>query len=99
MVATSVLPSPVAISAILPSCSAMPPTICTSYGTMFQVISRPTTCQLRPHRPPAGVLDDREGLGQQIVEGGALGQPLAELGGLGAQLVVRRGRRTNRPLR
>ncbi len=37
---------------------------------------------------PAGLAHDREGLRQEVVEGGAAGEPLAELGGLGAQLVV-----------
>src|ERR671914_592632 len=38
MVAASVLPSPVFISAILPSCSAMPPMICTSKGRIPKVL-------------------------------------------------------------
>src|SRR5918992_4609246 len=37
MVAASVLPSPVFISAILPSCSTMPPMICTSKGRIPRV--------------------------------------------------------------
>jgi hypothetical protein len=35
-----------------------------------------------------GVLDDREGLGEEGVEGFALGVAFLELGGLGAELVV-----------
>src|SRR5918998_737990 len=45
MVAASVLPSPVFISAILPSCSAMPPRTCTSKGRISRVrldVSRTT---------------------------------------------------------
>ncbi len=37
MVAASVLPSPVFISAILPSCSAIPPRTCTSKGRICKV--------------------------------------------------------------
>ena len=49
MVATSVLPSPVAISAILPWCRTMPPMICTSNGTMSHGIGRPQTSIVVPH--------------------------------------------------
>jgi hypothetical protein len=65
-VATSVLPSPVFISAILPRCSTMPPISCTSKCRMFSVRA-------------AGLAHDGEGLGQQVVERLAVVRPLAEL--------------------
>jgi len=42
MTATSVLPSPVFISAIMPSCSTMPPIICTSNGRIPRVRTAPS---------------------------------------------------------
>ena len=45
----------------------------------------------------AGFADDREGLGQQVVERLAVGEARAELGGLGAELRV--GERLDRPAR
>ena len=83
--ATSVLPSPVRISAILPLCSTMPPISWTSKWRMPSA------------RLPASRTDG-EGLGQQGVERLAVGDALLELVGLGAQLVVgqRRDRRLER---
>ena len=73
--ATSVLPSPVFISAILP------------------LVQDHAADQLHvevPHveRAAAGLADDGEGFGQQVVERLAVGEPLAELDGLAAQLLV-----------
>jgi hypothetical protein len=44
-----------------------------------------------PGRAPGGLADDGEGLGQDVVEGRALGELLLELGGLPPQLVVGQG--------
>jgi len=44
-----------------------------------------------PGRPAGGLADDREGLGQDVVHGGALGELLLERGGLRPKLVVRQG--------
>ena len=46
--AASVLPSPVAISAMLPSCKAIAPAIWTSYGTISHVTGIPTTSHVFP---------------------------------------------------
>ena len=67
-VATSVLPSPVAISAILPKWSWMPPMSWTSYGTMFHSSSRPVTLTVVPTRRRARLAHRRERLGQDLVE-------------------------------
>ena len=50
MVATRVFPSPVAISAAFPWCSAIPPMSCTSYGIMSHVARVPVnviSCPIR----------------------------------------------------
>ena len=44
-----------------------------------------------PGRPAGGLADDGEGLGEDVVHGGALGELLLELGGLCPQLVVGQG--------
>ena len=54
-VETRVLPSPVFISEIMPSCRAMPPMSCTSNGAG-------RACGERPHA-------QRQSIGQQVVEG------------------------------
>ena len=64
-VATSVLPSPVRISAILPWCRVMPPMSCTSKWRIFS-------------DAPAGLADDREGFGKHGVEGLAALQAVFE---------------------
>ena len=71
-VATRVLPSPVAISAIVPSCSTMPPMSCTSKWRIRTRATRRLAAR-------------GEGLGQEVVELLAAGEPLAELVGLGAE--------------
>ena len=73
--ATSVLPSPVFISAILPLCSTMPPISCTSKCRMFST-----------RRP--GLAHDGKRLDQQVVERLAVGDALPELRGLVAELLV-----------
>ena len=75
-VATSVFPSPVFISAILPRCSTIPPTSCTS------------KCRHGEHAPPR-LAHHREGIDQQIVELGTLIAPLAKLRRLRAEIFVR----------
>ena len=81
--ATSVLPSPVFISAILPLCS-------TDAADELHVEV--------PHvqHAAAGLAHDGERLGQQVVERLAVGDARAELGRLGAQLLV--GQRLDRRL-
>ena len=74
-VAVSVLPSPVRISAIAPECRTMPPMSCTSKWRM-------PICAL------AGLADDRERLGQQVVELRAVARLLAQRVHPLAQLVV-----------
>ena len=71
-----VLPSPVRISAIWPSCRTMPPISCTSKWRIA-------------HRAPADLARERERLGQQLVERSSpsLGA-LAQLGELLLELVV-----------
>jgi hypothetical protein len=69
------LPSPVRISAILPSFSAMPPISCTSKWRIFSAAL-------------AAFAHDGEGFGQEIVQGLALGVALAEFGRLGLELGV-----------
>ena len=73
--ATSVLPSPVFISAILPWWSTAPP-----IELHVEV----------PHvqHAAAGLADDGERFGQQVVERLAAGEPLLEFGRLAAQLLV-----------
>jgi hypothetical protein len=68
MVATRVLPSPVAISAILPWCKAMPPINWTSNGIISHRIGMATHDDVAAHQPAAGVLDCGEGFGQQVIE-------------------------------
>ena len=74
-VAVSVLPSPVFISAIAPPCSTMPPIIWTSKWRI-PIVRRDD------------LADDREGLGQQVVERLAVAGALAQRVGVRAQLVV-----------
>ena len=74
-VATSVFPSPVFISAILPRCRTMPPINCTSKWRMLRTAA-------------AGFADHGEGFDQQVVEGRALGQLLFELDGFGGQVDI-----------
>ena len=97
MVATSVLPSPVFISAILPWWSTMPPISWTSKGRM-------------PEGAHGGLARHGERLVEQLVQGGRAGllqvllvdalerlrEALPELGGLAAQRVV--GERLDRRL-
>ena len=74
-VATSVLPSPVFISAILPLCRTAPPMSWTSKCRMFK-------------HAAACFADDREGFGHHVVQRFTLGQPFPECGRLGAELFV-----------
>ncbi len=94
-VATSVLPSPVAISVILPRCWAMPPMSCTSNGTMSHFCGRPRTVISWPQQPAAGVFHDGERLRQNLIELLRelvlvldFGKLLLPRGGFGAQFVV-----------
>ena len=79
IVATRVLPSPVFISAMSPSCSTMPPMTCTSKGRMPKARAR-------------GFARDRESFEQQVVQQFAVLVALAELRGLGGELLVRERR-------
>ena len=44
-----------------------------------------------PRRPPGGLADDGESLGEDVVQAGALGQLVLEFGGLSPELVVGQG--------
>ena len=77
-VATSVLPSPVFISEMLPWCRTTPPSICTSKWRM-------------PRRRLRGLAADRERLRQDVVQRLAVGQALPELRRLRGELVVGEG--------
>ena len=74
-VATSVLPSPVRISAILPWCSTMPPISCTSKWRMPSVRRDASRTAAKAS-------------GSRFVEVLAAGEALAELGGLALELLV-----------
>ena len=74
-VATSVLPSPVFISAMPPRCRTMPPMSCTSKWRIAE-------------HAPARLAADGERLGQEVVERLALVEPASELGGHRPQLGV-----------
>ena len=74
-VATRVLPSPVAISAILP-------------GVEHHAAHQLDVEVAHAHGAAGRLADRGEGLGQQVVDLGAVGQPLAELGGAGAEGLV-----------
>ncbi len=56
----------------------------TSYGTISQRVSCPTTGQLRPDVPATGLLHDGEGLGKDLIERRPGRDPRLEFVGLGA---------------
>ena len=68
MVATRVLPSPVAISAILPSCSTVAPKSCTSVGHHEPLLGASHTLPAAPHQAATGFLHEGKGLGHDLFQ-------------------------------